>query len=228
MHPRPELGELPPRIARLPLDARGYPVPWFVAWLPDGTPEFRVMDGAKFRLAVTQRRCWVCGDFLGVHLTFVIGPMCAITRTISEPPSHHDCAEWAARHCPFLSRPRMVRREDGLEQLRTDLGARDGAGCPLDRNPGVSCLWTTRTYRLFTAPQGNSGTLIRLGDPSRVEWFAEGRPATRAEVEASISSGLPLLIDATCRELTAARRTAALAALTDQRAAVERLLPEAA
>lgn len=33
------------------------PVPWFVAWI-DGKPEFRVADGAKFKLAVEQALCW--------------------------------------------------------------------------------------------------------------------------------------------------------------------------
>jgi hypothetical protein len=41
---RPELTELPLRMRGLPLDERGYPVPWFVAWI-DGKPEFRCRYG---------------------------------------------------------------------------------------------------------------------------------------------------------------------------------------
>src|SRR2546426_12752289 len=64
------LETLPPRLRKLRVDARGYPVPWFVAWIdgPDGpetVPEFRAMDGRKFRAAVKQRLCWVCGEPLG-------------------------------------------------------------------------------------------------------------------------------------------------------------------
>src|SRR5690242_2247182 len=111
---RPELEQpLPDRIARLPLDERGYPVPWFVDWV-DGKPEFRAMDPAKWKRAVKERLCWVCGDRLGVLLVFPIGPMCGINRTTAEPPSHRDCALWSVRNCPFLSRPHMVRREDAL------------------------------------------------------------------------------------------------------------------
>lgn len=103
--------DLPERMADLPVDDRGYPVPWFVAW-HDGKPEFRAMDPAKFARAIKEKRCWVCGERLGVNLCFVAGPMCGINRTSSEPPSHLMCARWSAQNCPFLSNPRMVRRED--------------------------------------------------------------------------------------------------------------------
>jgi hypothetical protein len=35
--------------------------------------------------------------------------------------------------------------------------------------------------------------LFRIGEPTSVAWYAEGRPATRKEVLVSIDSGLPLL-----------------------------------
>ena len=40
---RAELEALPARLHFLPVDERGYPVPWFVAWR-DGKPEFRAME----------------------------------------------------------------------------------------------------------------------------------------------------------------------------------------
>jgi hypothetical protein len=49
----------------LPVDERGFPVPWFVAWF-DGKPEFRAMDGLKWIRAVREHLCWVCGGRLGV------------------------------------------------------------------------------------------------------------------------------------------------------------------
>jgi hypothetical protein len=218
---RPELSDLPARIRRLPLDARGYPVPWFVAW-ENGVPEFRAMDARKFADAIKYRQCWVCGEPMGVHLSFVIGPMCAINRTTSEPPCHHECAVWSARNCPFLTRPHMVRREAGLPE-----DVQHAAGLPILRNPGAVCVWTTRRFDVHRAVAGNAGPLLALGSPERVEWFAEGRPATRAEVEASIDSGLPALHEAADLERTAVRRVQAHAVSEREREAVARLFPAA-
>jgi hypothetical protein len=212
---RPELTPPPPRIARLPVDKRGFPVPFFVEWIA-GEPDFRVMDQQKFARAVREKLCWVCGDKLGAHMTFVVGPMCGINRTSSEPPAHHDCAHWSARNCPFLARPHMTRRETQLPE-----GAHVGEAA-LDRNPGVTLLWTTKAYELFKAPGASAvGYLIRMGDPERIEWWSEGRPATRAEVTASIEGGLPALLDACDKELTPMARLNARDALAKARAAFE-------
>ena len=93
---RPELNvdTMPDRIRRLPV-FRGYPVPWFVAWLENGEPEFRAMDRAKWSRAIKDGLCWVCGERLGAHRVFVIGPMCGVNKTTSEPPCHAECAEWS-------------------------------------------------------------------------------------------------------------------------------------
>jgi hypothetical protein len=182
---------LPLRLRQLPVDARGYPVPWFVAW-HDGQPEFRAMDARKWRDAVQLKLCWVCGQPLGRWLAFPIGPMCAVNRVTAEPPSHRECAEWSIRNCPFLSQPRMVRRESGLSEVE------EPGGQMIRRNPGVTCLWITRGYEVFN--DGTGKPLITVGAPEIVTWWTEGRAATRAEVEASIESGLPILMAAAQRD----------------------------
>lgn len=196
------LEPLPPRLARLPVDGRGYPVPWFVAWVPgpDGAllPDFRVVDAGKLRAAMgTPRRCFVCGEPLGRWMTFAIGPMCAVNRATAEPPAHRECAEWSARNCPFLSTPRMVRREEGLPDEAASPG-----GVAIKRNPGVTCVWSTRSYQPFSDLQG--GWLIQIGEPEEVTWWREGRPATREEVEDSVATGMPILLDAARQEGPAA------------------------
>ena len=177
--------EMPERMRRLPISDEGYPIPYFVPFI-DGKPEFRGMDGERLGLCVRLKRCWLCGQPLGVHMTFPIGPMCAVNRNIAEPPSHHGCALYGVRACPFLTQPRMRRNEKDVPQGHI-------AGVGLKRNPGVICLWTTRSYRVWRPPGG--GVLFAIGDPETVEYFAEGRPATRAEVLASMESGLPLLME---------------------------------
>ena len=179
--------EMPSRIARLPKDDRGYPVPWFVAWMKDGKPcksggkpDFRVIAPGRLQQAFTQKRCWICGWPLGLHQVYVIGPMCVVNRVTSEPASHRDCAEFAATACPFPVRPRQKRSEKGLPEERVI------AGSPIDRNPGALALYETRFATPFKA---GDGYLFRLGAPARVDWYAQGRRATRAEIEASIESG---------------------------------------
>ena len=185
---RKELPPLPDRMRKLALDHRGFPIPWFVAWI-DGTPDFRMIDTPKIGRAIKERRCWVCGDVLGQNKAFLIGPMCAINRVISEPPSHRDCAVFSARACPFLSQPRMRRNEKDLPEDRVA-----AAGFGLRRNPGAVCVWITRTFKPFRPKHGNAGILFHLGDPVECQWFANGREATRAEVLLSIDSGYPELM----------------------------------
>lgn len=179
--------QMPPRIARLPISPKGYPVPWFVNW-QDGVPDFRVIGPGKTVAAVKLNLCWICGGTLGQFKVFVIGPMCSINRVSAEPPSHLDCAEYAARACPFLTKPNMRRNEKNMPPER-----KDPPGMMIRRNPGVTALWISKHFTLMRV---DHGTLFNIGEPERVEWFAEGRTATRAEVDESIRTGLPALEEA--------------------------------
>lgn len=189
---RPELTlPLPPRIRSLPR-FRGYPVPWFVGEL-NGEPEFRGMNARKLVEAVKAKLCWVCGQQLGVHKTFTVGPMCGVNRVSAEPPSHYSCAEWAARNCPFLTRPHAKRRED--DEFNAE--KKPSAGFMIARNPGVALLWTVRDFKPFN--DGKGGVLFHLGEPEGLEFFREGRKATREEILASVDGGLPILLQA-CKD----------------------------
>jgi hypothetical protein len=78
----------------------------------------------------------------------------------------------------------MRRNEKDLPEER------NVAGVMIPRNPGVVALWITRSSKPFNV---SNGVLFDLGEPERILWYCEGRTATRAEVEASVASGLPLL-----------------------------------
>jgi hypothetical protein len=168
--------ELPPRMRKLAMDHRGFPVPWFVAWI-NGTPDFRVIDTPKMGRAIREKRCWTCGEPLGQYKAFIIGPMCAINRVIREPPSHRECAVFSAQACPFLSKPRMRRNEKNLPENYAK-----AAGFGLQRNPGAVCVWITRTFKPFAPKHGNKGIPFYLGEPLECLWFAHGRKATKTEV----------------------------------------------
>lgn len=199
---------IPAAVAALPRDHAGRPIPWFVEWV-DGKPDPRIASVSRLVDAVRFDLCWVCGRRRGRHVAFVIGPMCSINRISAEPPCHYDCAVYSARACPFLSTPTMHRRERHMPEDKLD-----PPGVMITRNPGVALVWCTKT---FTVERFAKGLLFTIGDPVKCEWFAEGRPASRAEVMDSIESGLPALQavarhdgPAACRDLDA-RYQAALA-----------------
>jgi len=222
---RAGLPPVPRRMQSLPLDPRGYPVPWFVQWLDEqdqpspagvGRPEFRIMDAAKYRDAIKHDLCWCCGQRLGTYKAFLIGPMCAVNRVSSEPPNHLECAQFSAQACPFLSRPKAQRRWAGMPE-----GGEPGTigGIAIKRNPGVALVWVCKSYRLERV---DNGYLLRVGEPVNLEWYAEGRKATRAEIIASIESGLPIL-----QEVAKQDGPAAETALARQVAIALELLPAA-
>jgi hypothetical protein len=227
---RPDLPAVTERIARLPV-CRGYPVPWFVAWVDEsgrprprgcGQPDFRVIAPDALEEAYYGARCWICGEKRGRYAAFVSGPMCGVNRTSAEPPSHPECAGWSVCACPFLSRPYARRREAGLPD-----GTVDPAGIALRRNPGVALVWGSRDWRRWIPPGG--GWLYDMGTPQEVAWFAEGRPATREEVERSIVTGLPPLCDLAERDgpEAVADLTSRVRYILDELAPPSQLLPDA-
>ena len=210
---------IPERMKRLPLSERGYPVPWFVAWLtPDGkraepgtgTADFRIVDTPKVAQAHNRHLCWLCGQTLGQFKTFVVGPMCLVNMTSAELPSHLECSAYSVRACPFLSKPAMRRNDNGKDAFVRP------AGDMLERNPGVTLLLTTKSYRPFS--DGNGGVLFEMGEPVALDWYREGRKATRAEVLASVDSGMPHLV--------AGARTEGKKALDDLEARYQRVMKQ--
>jgi hypothetical protein len=171
--------KLPARMAKLPVNDAGYPVPWFVAWI-DGKPDFRVIERGRIAAALSLHKCWVCGERMTAPTaSFVIGPMCAVNRVSAEPPSHYECATYSARACPFLANPKKRRREGKMPEERVD-----APGMMIARNPGVALVWSSRHWRAFQVPSGlgSPGVLFNVGE------------ATRDEVVAAIDSGLPILL----------------------------------
>lgn len=144
--------------------------PWFVA-IVNGKPDFRIADKDKLRRALEEKLCWICGEHLDVGV-FVTMPSCAVLRLVPEPPSHRECALEAIKTCPYLLG--RERRSDGSLNMH-DM-----------KNPGASMLWTTKHWK---AERG----LIWIGEPLKVEWFCQGREATRREVKDAIESRIAFL-----------------------------------
>lgn len=203
---------MPASIRRLPIEpVRRVPIPWFVAWL-DGKPEFRVVDPDKLVAAIKKQLCWVCGDKYGDRRAFVLGPMCIVNRTSAEPPCHVECATFSAVACPFLTKPHMVRRDTSDLVEKSEERMQAPAGVMIERNPGCCAVYVVRKHSF----EGHrAGPLFHFEAPEYIRWYCEGRTATRAEVEHSIATGLPLL-EKECRGLTDHVELARLVAVAKQ------------
>ena len=179
----------PRQIRQLPVDHRGFPVPWFVHW-DNGEPDFRIIAPGKLEWAITGRKCWICGHVLGRVLAFTVGPMCVINRISSEPPAHLDCARFAVSACPFIVNPKMRRNEHNLPVDRVE-----PAGIHDPRNPGVMAIYRCFNFKPFPAVGGVHGFLLEMGKPNGVEWYREGARASREIVLDALDSGFARLLD---------------------------------
>lgn len=189
---RDGLPTLPAGMKDRPIDHRGYPVPWFVTLRDEkGNHEFRVLDPARYVEALRRKVCWICGGKLPKRIAFAVGPMCGVNRVSAEPPQHIECAIFAAKACPFMLLPKARRREHGIPEKASmhEMG--------LARNPGVMLIWVTEKFQVI--PDAHS-PLIRMGNPLGVTFWAEGRTATRAEIDESMRTGCPTLRNMAERE----------------------------
>jgi hypothetical protein len=176
---RPGLPPVPERMKHLPIDDRGYPIPEFVSNI-DGKRDFRVVSLQHLANCIGHGVCWICGQRLEDWKVFVVGPIPAIRGISNEPPSHAECAEFAARACPFLLLPKAQKRPIDNPEVQKLPGATTD-------NPGVCCLYTVRGYVHRKKPKG---IVFHTGQAARVDWYTQGRRATRSEVLAAINTSL--------------------------------------
>jgi hypothetical protein len=94
------------------------------------------------------------------------------------------------------------------------------------RNPGVTLLWYTRRFTPIQSmhkPElgAHAGVLFQVGRAEKVEWYCQGRAATRAEVLESIESGLPLLYEANAMQFRDQPEQLEIGKLTIDQQAIE-------
>lgn len=140
---RQGLPERPERIARLPLDARGYPIPFFVM-NRDGVLDFRVVDHDKVVRAAEQNQCFICGDKLGRHKFFAAGPKSMVVMQSSHGPSHKECVEYALKACPFILYP-AHRRTAAMP----DIPLKVDEGVQIERPPIYGVAHVEGEYELM-------------------------------------------------------------------------------
>lgn len=118
-----DLSDVPTSILRLPKDEHGRPVPWYAKWYGN-KPSSLAMGEGKFNRAVAGRRCFLCGERLGVRvLCWVVTPLGVAT------------AERVSAIASGLRCPRVARRVYGHHAGRGDgqLYRQDVRGCQPER-----------------------------------------------------------------------------------------------
>jgi hypothetical protein len=105
---------IPKRMAHLPVDRRGYAIPWGVYVDSSGRAQFTINDDVKREFALTGDLCPICGQKLSRGRWFVGGPMSAFHRhgAYFDPPMHDECAHYSLQTCPYLAAPRYAHRID--------------------------------------------------------------------------------------------------------------------
>lgn len=96
--------EIPDKMKHLKL-FRGLPIPYTVVIKPNGDPDFRITDTAKWKTVILKKLCGICGRKLGLKMCFIGGPKCAALRIFFDPPMHKECAYYSAEVCPFIASP---------------------------------------------------------------------------------------------------------------------------
>ena len=102
-------------MAHLPLDERGYPIPYFVQMVL-GQPDFRYSDPKKKAVCRKWKKCWICGDFLFSNDFWVItGPIGLRNQTVSDEPMHEECARFSLIACPHMQYQKAERKTELFE-----------------------------------------------------------------------------------------------------------------
>jgi len=129
--------EVPARMAHLPRDARGYPVPVVVKRDESGRPLFIVNDAEVIQRCIKRKLCSICGARMVREFWFAGGPGSAFDPRgmYLDPPMHHECLTFALQTCPYLASP--VRRAYVDAAAVEKLAARVGGGDKLLLDPTV-------------------------------------------------------------------------------------------
>lgn len=185
---------LPPRMAALPKDRRGLPVPYIVLVTDDGTPHFTINDSRKVAKVLRERRCAICGGKHHRGLWLVGGPMSAFHEdgAYLDPPLHFECAQYALKVCPYLAAPKYSGRLDDatltaqqVEQERL-LTLVDHTMLP-DR-PDVFVAGMTLDYQVIERPTGPA--ILPKRPWKQVRFFQKGEELSHSQATGHVAKAL--------------------------------------
>lgn len=133
--------------------ADGFPVPVIFKWV-QGKPNFREIDVHKWRSAVQNKTCMICGNELNYWSWYVGGDACLKSKLMINGAMHRECAEESMRLCPFLNKTRTTYRGE----LPTHPNQETKSG-----RPDVMHLMRGRTDAMKMVVTQNGHQLISTG-----------------------------------------------------------------
>ncbi len=158
---------LPQQMAHLPLDPRGYPIPFIVLRDRAGRPHFTINDSAQVQQCVKFSLCGICGKPLGTASAkhpdkgpwLVAGPGSFYSQrgAFLDPPMHRVCATYALQVCPYIANPSYGKRIDDATldpaQMPAGTAILATSGTP-DRKPPMFVLGHARKLIAFSPSPG--------------------------------------------------------------------------
>jgi hypothetical protein len=153
---------MPGRVAALPRDPRGYPIP-ASAYAENGAANFTVIDQLVSSRLFHYNKCGICGTLLGRFRALVGGAKSMQFGLFTDIPMHVECAEYALAVCPFLAAPSFAYRRS---QPKLDIEVQVYETVSTER-PKIFGLGVT-TARPFLTRNGNEW-VIKVPSWERVE-----------------------------------------------------------
>lgn len=166
--------EIPKFLDHLPVNEKGYPIPYFVA-IVDGKPDFRLLDSVKQLACINGKKCGVCGKTIpNTQFYFVSGYFGYLNSISTDPGMHRECAEFSLVACPHMHFKKAERREEYDEGV--DVSAPAGF---VDTKPDKVYLIRATNYKAGRIP-GSKNITIQYKAMNAEEWIYEGNILVRS------------------------------------------------
>lgn len=164
--------DIPNRLKRFPLWLGKYPI-FFTVTVRDGVPDFRVLSRRKQIECYHKNWCHLCGQPLKsadggrAMVWFILEPTeFEFRMTYQNGPMHRECAQYAARACPYLANADYVGKK--LINTANPFAVKTGqAGKPFGQRPAKFALVGVLEYRTDTTLQY---PMNYLGEYAVVDW----------------------------------------------------------
>lgn len=170
---------IPERMKSLPMDQRGYPIPYTVLRDSKGKAHFAVNSEERRLRCLKEDLCPICGLRLFRGRWLVGGPGSGLVAEglFQDPPMHSECAHYALQVCPWLVLGNYVNRVDDKTmdpEERNNVTLRDPT-IIANRPPFFVALMFVGQDHVLNMVNGEPNVHIRPKKPYRVvEYWRDG------------------------------------------------------